>query len=127
MLLVQKHPEWSNAKIARKVGIHRSTLSRSPEYKAAAGMARRSQGHLPKGHITTDSETKLRGVEAVAPVGGQPDDRSDRGQPIPRSKYFREYCAGCGDAIKVPVEKVGKNPICDDCLKHLTQHATQRA
>jgi hypothetical protein len=38
--LVSEHPVWSNAKIARTIGVHPSTLSRSNTYKMGAAMAR---------------------------------------------------------------------------------------
>ena len=44
MLLVRDHPEWSDAEIARRVSKAPSTLSRSPEYQAAAAMAIPSGG-----------------------------------------------------------------------------------
>lgn len=40
MLAVQDHPEWSDAAIARQVGIDKSRLSRSALYRKAATLAR---------------------------------------------------------------------------------------
>jgi hypothetical protein len=40
MLTVKDHPDWPDATIAERVGINKSQLSRSPEYRAAASMAR---------------------------------------------------------------------------------------
>lgn len=40
MLLVNDHPDWSNARIAEEVGKSRSTLSRSKYYREAARLAR---------------------------------------------------------------------------------------
>jgi len=44
ILLVRDFPEWSNAKIAREVGKHPSTLSRSSEFKAFADGCRNGTG-----------------------------------------------------------------------------------
>lgn len=46
MLLVQKYPEWSDARIAREVGKDRGTLSRETTYQVAAGLARQN-GYEP--------------------------------------------------------------------------------
>ncbi|MCK4342441.1 MAG: hypothetical protein KAY37_12040 [Phycisphaerae bacterium] len=64
MLLVQDHPDWSDAEIARHVGKDRSTLSRSKEYRASAAMARGKKADLPSGHIKNDPDTGLTDVEA---------------------------------------------------------------
>jgi hypothetical protein len=40
LLLVRDHPEWPDTEIARLVGVHRSQLSRSRVYQAAARLAR---------------------------------------------------------------------------------------
>jgi len=61
MLLVQEHPELSDAKIARKIGKHPSTLSRNATYRRAAGKARAVT--VPKGY----KNSKTGQVEAVAP------------------------------------------------------------
>jgi hypothetical protein len=115
MLAVRDHPDWSDAAIARKVGKDKSTLARSKEYRLAAALARGTkEDHLPKGHTTRDDSGRCD-VEAVARPDPQPDDKTDRGQPISGSKYFREYCAECDEPIKVRRDQVGKNPVCDDC------------
>jgi hypothetical protein len=115
MLLVLEHPDWSDAKIAREVHKHPSTLSRSREYKESAKMARVSIGQPPKGHITATASSKLRDVEAVDHRQPHFDDKSDHGQPIPGSKYFREYCSECDESIKVTKDQVGQSPRCDRC------------
>ena len=69
MITLHEHPEWSNAKIARKVGISPSQLTRCREYRFAASLAR--QPNLPSGHVTKDPDTRLRDVEAY--------DNSDMG------------------------------------------------
>jgi hypothetical protein len=66
MLLVNKHPDWTDAKIAAEVGKDPSTLSRSPEYQQAAAMARGSKDDRPKGHRVLDPDTGLGGVEAFS-------------------------------------------------------------
>jgi len=58
MLTVSNHPEWSDATIATKVGIDKSTLSRSPQYRRAASMARTPR--VPRGSVTmTDGGRKV--------------------------------------------------------------------
>jgi hypothetical protein len=115
MLIVRDHPYWSDAEIARRVGKNPGTLSRSTEYKLAADLARGSKTDVPQGHVKTDSDSGLRDVEAVAPPAPLSDDKTDRGQPIPGSKYVREYCTECGEPIKVTPERVGTKPLCDHC------------
>ncbi len=115
MLLVQAHPDWSDAKIARKVDKNASTLSRSKQYKAAAAMARGNKRDLPQGFITVDPSSGLRDVEAVTTECGHADDKAGRGQPIPGSKLFLEYCAECGDQMRVTRDKVDTKPVCKSC------------
>lgn len=66
MLLVREHPEWFDARIARECLISPSSLSRSREYKAAAGMARQEGGRIPRGFRVRDDATMLWDVEARA-------------------------------------------------------------
>jgi len=66
MLLVRDHPEWSDAKIAREVRKDKSILSRSPEYQAAAAMARGTKADRPKGHVTLDADSGRRDIEAYS-------------------------------------------------------------
>ena len=61
MLTVRDHPEWSDATIADRVRIHKSRLSRSPEYQAAARMARTPK--TPDGSVTIADRDRI--VEAV--------------------------------------------------------------
>ena len=61
MLTVRDHPEWTDAAIARSVGIDRSRLSRSKEYKAAASLARPAR--TPPGSVTIADGNRT--VEAV--------------------------------------------------------------
>lgn len=68
MLLVDKHPDWPDAEIARKVGKNPSQLSRSREYQAAAGIARGDKSELRKGHIVVPNDRHApRDVEAIDP------------------------------------------------------------
>jgi hypothetical protein len=115
MLLVRDHPDWSDAQIAQAVGRNPSQLSRSREYQMAAAMARGSRDRVLRGRITVAEATGLCDVEAEAPVDGPADDKSDRGQPIAGSKLFREYCAECGDPMRVAHDQVGKKPVCEAC------------
>ena len=109
ILSVNKHPDWSDAEIARHVGVHRGTLTRNTTYRRAAALARGSKTDLPRGYVKTESHD----VEAVAP----PSDCSDRGTRIPGSKYYREYCAQCGEPMRVTEDKVGTKPRCDRCAQ----------
>jgi len=63
MLLVNNNPGWSDAEVARRVGRHPSTLSRSWEYRRAAALAREKAKRCV-GYIQIDSDTKARAVEA---------------------------------------------------------------
>ena len=117
MLLVRDHPDWSDTKIAEKVGKDKSTLSRSGVYQVAATMARGSKADLPRGYITYDPNSGLHDVEAVARTKGRADDKTDRGQRIPGSRYYREYCAQCGEAMRVIKKIVGTEPLCPDCRR----------
>ena len=76
MLLVRDHPEWPDAEIARQVGKDKSTLSRSKEYQAAAAMARGVKDDRRRGHISVDSDSGFRDVEAYSddPVERDWDD-----------------------------------------------------
>ena len=112
MLLVRDHPEWSNAEIARSVQIHPSGLSRSQPFRTAAGMARSGAKEPPRGHYVRNRKTGRLDIEAVCHRSTEVDDKSDRGQQIPGSPLFREYCSECDEPMRVGPEKVGKNPRC---------------
>ncbi|MCC7193568.1 MAG: hypothetical protein IT444_12390 [Phycisphaeraceae bacterium] len=115
MMLVQDHPEWSDAKIARHVGKNPATLSRSKQYKKGAALARSGGIDLPKGYKTVDEVSKTTDVAAVAPPTRQAVDHPDRGERIPGSRYYREYCAYCDEQMKVPKNQVGQRPTCERC------------
>ena len=66
MLLVRDHPDWSDSQIAERVGKHRSTLTRSREYQAAAALARGRKDQLAQGFIEKDPDTGRTDVEAYA-------------------------------------------------------------
>lgn len=112
MLLVRDNPEWSNAKIAREVGVHPSSLTkkRCPEFHRAAAIARQRKEDRLRGHISVDPDKRLLDVEAID--GGK---YSDRGQAIKDSQFFREYCEKCDMPMRVTCDEVGKNPLCQDC------------
>jgi hypothetical protein len=112
MLLVRDHPDWSDATIAENVGKHKSTLSRSREYQAAAQMARGKKEDRPRGFITVDAETDLHDLDAFSTDS---PDLPDRGKPIPGSKYFREYCDECREPMKVKKTQVGTKRRCESC------------
>jgi hypothetical protein len=113
MLLVRDHPDWSDTEIAGRVERDKSQLSRSPEYQLAAAQARGPKKNVPSGYVTVDAKTGLQDVEAVTAK----DYKSGRGQQIPGSKYYREYCSKCGEDIRVLLDEVGTKPVCDDCRK----------
>lgn len=79
MLTVRDHPEWSDATIAERVGIDKSRLSRSPEYRAAASMARTPK--TPAGSVTVANGD--REVEAV-------DDSFDPNRRASRQWQYEE-------------------------------------
>lgn len=63
MLTIRDHPEWSDSAVADHVGVHRSTLCRSPEYQVAKRLARSGRtGLMRHGYETVDAETGLRDV-----------------------------------------------------------------
>jgi hypothetical protein len=66
MLLVNANPDWSDAKIAKEVGIHPSQLSRSLEYQGAAALARGKKTDLPSGHYDINPDTGARTLEAYS-------------------------------------------------------------
>jgi len=73
MLLVQEHPEYSDAEVARQVGKHPSTLSRNKTYQQAAAMARSSKKDRHRGFIEMDEDSgQRRGVVAYS------DDPAER-------------------------------------------------
>lgn len=76
MLLVRDKPHLSDAEIARKVGVHKGTLARSPEYRAAAALARGTTDAVPKGKRVADPESGQSDIEAYA--DGDEAPRSDR-------------------------------------------------
>ena len=63
---MRDHPDWSDAKIAREVGKHPSTLSRDKTYQAAAAMARGDKSDRRRGHIKVDSDSGQQDVEAYS-------------------------------------------------------------
>jgi LmbE family N-acetylglucosaminyl deacetylase len=118
LLLVQDHPDWSITAIAQKVGKHTSTLTRSKVFKAALELARRSKNDLPAGFLVVNPDTGQRDVEAVAAATASSSNaasEADRGQRIPGSNLYREYCAECREQIRVSKAQVGNNPCCKNC------------
>ncbi len=110
LVLVNENPEWSNTKIAGKIGVHSGTLSRSEVFKQAAKRAREPSREPPGGFRKNNKEYSSD-VEGTAPATA----KSDRGQKIPNSQFYREYCADCETPMRVPQQQVGKNPLCEDC------------
>ena len=112
LMLRKANPNMSKAEIARQVGVHPGQLSpkRFPELAELEKMLR---GDVTGGHLTKDSETGLSDVEATSPTG----DKPDRGNQITGSKLFREYCAECGEPMRVTREQIGTHPRCEDCAE----------
>jgi hypothetical protein len=63
MMLIRDHPDWSDRRIAKNVGVSPSTLSRSAEYKTAKSLARSEPGDRPRGYVHKEHGT----VEAIDP------------------------------------------------------------
>lgn len=64
LCIVNENPNWSDARIAKEVGRHPSTLSRSDYYKAGARLARSGANSPPKGHVVDDTDTGQIDYEA---------------------------------------------------------------
>ncbi len=108
MLLVRDHPEWSDAKIADKVCISKSTLSRSPEFQAAANIARDPKKAPPRGRA--DGSGGIEAEAPAVPVVGEPVPGSRRG-------LRWERCAQCDEWLHVAADMVGMSPLCHHCGK----------
>ena len=90
LLHVRDHPDWSDAKIAREVGKHPSTLSRDKTYQAAAAMARGDKSDWQRGFIKVDPDSGQQDVEAVT----RDDNESmevDHDQPKPGDPVAGAY------------------------------------
>jgi hypothetical protein len=106
MLLVRDHPELSDAQIAKRVGKHRSTLTRSPEYQRAAETARGKKTDQPPGHIELDAKTGLTDVVSHAPMPGD---------LIPGSRFYRGRCPECGADTRVEAPSLAETIVCERC------------
>ena len=73
MLTVQAHPDWSNNRIAKHVGVASSTLSRNSTYKTAAAMARGVKSDVQPGFLKTDDEAHFSDVDGVTPQESSDD------------------------------------------------------
>ena len=107
MLTVRDHPEWSDATIAGKVGINKSRLSRSPEYRAAASMARTPK--TPAGSVTVaNGDRELEAVDdSFDPnrrASGQWQDEQDTDDRIDREMKETQRKTQRGGA-KTPVNR----------------------
>jgi len=110
LILRRENPDWKKKRIADEVGIHPVQLS-PKRCREFAALEAASMGKLPQGFVATDEDTRQQNVEAVSNA----DDKSDRGMPIAGSNLVREYCAECGESIRVRPEDVGTNRKCSDC------------
>lgn len=114
MMAVLECPDLPDTQIAKRSGVHRGTLSRSGAYQKAAMLARGAPRIASKGFLKTDEDGKVCGLDAEARTTNS-KLHPDRGQPIPNSTYFVEYCAGCDEKMRVYKDRVGKNPRCEAC------------
>lgn len=73
MLTVRAHPDWSNNRIAKHVGVASSTLSRNDIYKRGAAMARRVKSDLQPGFLKTNEENHFSDVDGVTPPESSDD------------------------------------------------------
>lgn len=74
-LYLRDHPEWSDAEIARRVGVSKTRLSRSEDYQALARITRHQDAPL-RGRVEIDREGR-RHVEAIDPDAADPADLDD--------------------------------------------------
>jgi hypothetical protein len=131
--LLSQNPGLSDRAIAKEVGCSPSTLSRSPVYKGARE-AFRGGRELKRGYRTRGRHGGPGDIEAIdlcnpcrssaGPTPSHPEHgthaRDNDGPvlvPIHGSKLYREHCAECGEAIRVPKDQVGTNPVCEACLQ----------
>jgi hypothetical protein len=68
LALLVKHPDWSNAQIAREVGVHRATVGRWKTFKAARAAQRADRNERPRGAKSSDGR-----LEAWDGPSGGPD------------------------------------------------------
>jgi len=113
LMLRKANPNMTKTEIAKRVGVHAGQLSprRFPEL---ASLEKFLANNVPLGHLLTDSDSNRRALEAV---DTSDSEFTDRGDPIPGSKYFLEYCESCNAKMRVPRAQVGTRPHCDDCAK----------
>jgi len=110
LMLRKNNPGMTKTEIASRVGVNPSQLSprRFPEL---AHLEEMQKAEKPSGFITRGGSSGQRDVEAISPGGG----KLGRGVKIPGSDFFREYCSGCDEPIRVRENDVGTSPLCDDC------------
>ena len=75
IVLVNEHPEWTDAKIAETVKRHPAQLTRSKMFQRAALLARGDKGSLPGGHISKGAKNLPSDVEAYAKPPSDADVR----------------------------------------------------
>ncbi|MCE9589582.1 MAG: hypothetical protein K8S99_03565 [Planctomycetes bacterium] len=79
MLMRSEEPDprrLTHSEIARRVGVHKATLTQCPEYRKIAGMDQSRD--LPAGTKEVDSATKASMLEAVLPAREEDEDADDR-------------------------------------------------
>lgn len=65
LILLKDHPEWSDAEIARKVGIHPGNLSRCLEFQMLTQLSRGAPSDRPAGAANIDPDTGQRDVDGI--------------------------------------------------------------
>jgi len=70
LALLVEHPEWSNTRIAKEIGVNRRSLYRWPRFRAARDTLKQGKGDLPRGR--KDGETGT--VEAWTSEAGEDAD-----------------------------------------------------
>lgn len=78
LLLVRDHPDWSNKRIAKAVGIDPSALSRSPVYERGAEKAR-ARGDVKRGFVkrTADGGVEIEAIDEQDELGAEGNDDDD--------------------------------------------------
>jgi hypothetical protein len=83
-MLVADHPEWTDGKIAKSIGVHPGTLSRSVQYERGAQKAR-ALGSGPKKGFRKRGREGGRDIEAEdesdSPADEADGDSSSQSDP----------------------------------------------
>ena len=47
--------------------------------------------------------------------GPRAADGTRRGDPIPGSRFFRSFCARCGEPMRMEADRVNEDVLCNEC------------